>query len=227
MLACVICFSILLLCSVRVCYAENAGRMCVSHWIRHADSKKWNNTTKHQHDRRTNQHETEIKSRVNMRDSSSFFACVSFSPQSSFLLADFFVAVIVVSHFSPHINVAAAIAFIYILPLSSAQFTSTTVPIYALHRIFFVFRIGCEVFVCFVNKLLMWNKAIDDLYFVQRSPVATIIIEIRRKDIFFSFFWMPFFLNIKKVFQTNIQQYFEQHSSSHPQNVSFLIHTHF
>lgn len=45
MLTCVICFSILSLCSVRVCMlcAENAGPICVSHWIQHADSNKWNN----------------------------------------------------------------------------------------------------------------------------------------------------------------------------------------
>lgn len=109
---------------------------------------------KHQHDRPTNQHETEIKSRVNVRDSSSFFACVSFSPQSMCFLADFFVAVIVVSHFSPHINVAAAIAFMYIFQLKSHQLHCRF-----MHCIAFsLFRIGCEVFVCFVNKLLMFIR---------------------------------------------------------------------
>lgn len=85
MLTCVICFSILSLCSVRVCMlcAENAGPICVSHWIQHADSNKWNNNIESTQSAKPtrNGNKKKTTSRVNMRDCSSFFACVSFSPQ--------------------------------------------------------------------------------------------------------------------------------------------------
>lgn len=100
---CLIRFSVVSLLIVRVCSAEKARHICVSHLFSFSNAKPSEPT------RSATQHGTEIKSRVKMK--LLFIFCLRFVFAFDVFCIQILLAVIVASDFSPRITIAARVAF--------------------------------------------------------------------------------------------------------------------